>query len=329
MEEELITVVVPLYNMAQFLPRAMESLLKQDYRNYEIIIVDDGSTDDGSQLADDYSVKYDIVSCIHKENGGLSSARNVGIDNAKGKYIIFPDPDDWVSEDYLSFLYGMHSVHHTDLEICGRTVVDENGKEISKTKGGEGVWEKSKALCMLMDSQYYTGSACNKIFHLDIIRNNMLYFDTELGMAQDLHFCVRYFMYCEKVVYNPSPKYYYYQHSGGVTSSGMTLTSRKMSGLKTYEKIAEMTKMEYPVVHDMSLATLCNMSLHFLYIYHEKRMHDEEILTKLKQNIVEYGQYYGRSYRFSRCNKILFYIARINPYLYYIVKKTVYLLFRR
>ena len=72
-------------------------------------------------------MKYDIVSCIHKENGGLSSARNVGIDNAKGKYIIFPDPDDWVSEDYLSFLYGMHSVHHTDLEICGRTVVDEKG----------------------------------------------------------------------------------------------------------------------------------------------------------------------------------------------------------
>ena len=326
MEKELITVVVPLYNMAQFLPRAMDSLLKQDYENYEIIIVDDGSTDNGSQLADDYAEKYDKVSCIHKENGGLSSARNAGIDHAKGRYIIFPDPDDWVSEDYLSFLHGMKSTYHADLEICGRTVVDENSKELSSTKGEVGILEKEEALKKLMDSKYYMGSAWNKLFHLDIIRENKLYFDTELGMAQDLHFCVRYFMLCEKVVYDPSPKYFYFQHSGGVTSSGMALTPRKMSGLKTYEKIAEMTRTKYPVVHDMSLATLCNMSLRFIYIYYEKRMKDEEIVAKLKHNIENYGQYYNISSRFSMINKMFLSIARINPYLYYWVKRTINLL---
>ena len=214
MEEDLITVVVPLYNMAKYLPRAMESLLNQDYGNYEIIIVDDGSTDEGSQLADDYAKRYERVRCIHKENGGLSSARNVGIDNAHGRYIIFPDPDDWVEKDYLSFLWHLRKEYHTDLEICGRKVVDENQKQLSMTQGGAGVWEKAEALIKLMDSKYYTGSACNKLFHLEIIRNNILYFDTELGMAQDLHFCVRYFMLCRNVVYDPSPKYYYYQHGG-------------------------------------------------------------------------------------------------------------------
>ena len=326
MEEKLISVVVPLYNMATFLPRAMESLLKQDYGNFEIIIVDDGSTDDGSQLADDYTVKYDKVSCIHKENGGLSSARNIGIDYAKGQYIIFPDPDDWVAEDYLSFLYRMNITYHTDLEICGRVVMDENSKELSSTKGEVGILEKEEALIKLMDSKYYMGSAWNKLFHLDNIRENKLYFDTELGMAQDLHFCIRYFMLCEKVVYDPTPKYFYFQHSGGVTSSGMSLTPRKLSGLKTYEKIAEMTKIEYPVIHDMALATLCNMSLRFIYIYFAKGMKEEEIYKRLKRDIWENGQYYCKSNRFSILNKILYYIAKINPYIYYCVKRMSHLL---
>ena len=133
-------------------------------------------------------------------------------------------------------------------------------------------------------------------------------------------------MHCKNVVYDPTPKYFYFQHSGSVTSSGMTLTPRKMSGLKTYEKIAEMTCTEYPFVHDMSLATLCNMSLHFLYIYYEKGINDKEIYEKLKRNIESYGQYYVKSDRFSMMNKILCNIAKVNPNLYYCVKRMTYLL---
>ena len=323
MEEELITVVVPLYNMAKYLPRAMKSLLNQDYSNYEIIIVDDGSTDDGSRLADNYANQYERVRCIHKENGGLSSARNVGIYNAHGRYIIFPDPDDWVEKDYLSFLWHLREEYHMDLEICGRRVIDEKSNVLSFTEGDVILLEKEDALIKLMDSRYYMGSAWNKLFRMDVIKKNDLSFDTELGMAQDLHFCVQYFMHCKNVVYDPTPKYFYYQHSGGVTSSEMTLTPRKMSGLRTYEKIAEMTEKDYPCVHDMALATLCNMSLHFIYIYYDKKMTDQKIIMKLRENINKNALYYNKSSRFSKINKLLLYIARVKPCYYFFIKKVI------
>ena len=100
-----ISVVVPVYNLSEFLPHCFESLLMQTLDNYEIILVDDGSTDTSGTLCDQYEAEHKkFVRCIHKSNGGLSSARNTGIDVAKGKYIIFPDPDDWVEPDYLEKL---------------------------------------------------------------------------------------------------------------------------------------------------------------------------------------------------------------------------------
>ena len=90
-----LTLAIPVYNMTPFLPRCMETMLAQTCQDFEILLVDDGSTDNSGQMCDDYAAKHsDFIRVVHKENGGLSSARNAGIDAAKGKYIIFPDPDD-------------------------------------------------------------------------------------------------------------------------------------------------------------------------------------------------------------------------------------------
>ena len=92
----LVSVIVPAYNVERFLPRCIESLLKQSYSNLEIIIVDDGSTDKTGDIAEGYAEKYDHIRCIHKENGGLSDARNMGLKYSKGEYVVFFDSDDWV-----------------------------------------------------------------------------------------------------------------------------------------------------------------------------------------------------------------------------------------
>ena len=90
----LVSVIVPAYNVERFLPRCIESLLKQSYSNLEIIIVDDGSTDKTGDIAEGYAEKYDHIRCIHKENGGLSDARNMGLKYSKGEYVVFFDSDD-------------------------------------------------------------------------------------------------------------------------------------------------------------------------------------------------------------------------------------------
>ena len=96
MYKDLISVIVPVYNVEKYLEKCLNSLVNQTYQNIEIIVVDDGSTDNSGRIADDFALKYDIIKVIHTKNGGLSAARNVGIENAGGEYIAFVDSDDWV-----------------------------------------------------------------------------------------------------------------------------------------------------------------------------------------------------------------------------------------
>ena len=114
-----ITVVVPVYNMGQYLSTCVDSLLRQTFQSYEIILVDDGSVDGSSECCEQEAEKSEKIHVIHKTNGGLSSARNCGINHAKGEYIIFPDPDDWVEPDYLEHLIALLEEENADLSICG------------------------------------------------------------------------------------------------------------------------------------------------------------------------------------------------------------------
>lgn len=102
---DLISVVVPVYNVQMYLKRCLQSIKQQSYQNIEIIIVDDGSTDESGKIADVFSSLEPRANVIHKKNGGLSDARNVGINHAKGRYITFIDSDDYIAKDYIEYLY--------------------------------------------------------------------------------------------------------------------------------------------------------------------------------------------------------------------------------
>ena len=105
-DEMLVSIVVPVYKVEKYINRCVESILKQTYKNFELILVDDGSPDMCPHICDEYAAKYDFIRVIHKKNGGLSDARNHGIEVAKGNYITFIDSDDYVSVDYLEILVG-------------------------------------------------------------------------------------------------------------------------------------------------------------------------------------------------------------------------------
>ncbi len=315
-----ISVVVPVYNMGAFVERAVQCLLNQDYPDYEILLVDDGSTDGGGAVCDRLAAGHPIITVIHKSNGGLSSARNAGMAAATGEYVIFPDPDDWVEPGYLSRL--MQLRQGTDLEICGHFVAEENREYTHNAGGKPVVLQGREAMALAMRPTAYCGFAWNKLYHMDIIRREKLAFDTELGMAQDLHFAIRYLVHCKTVVYDPAPLYHYVQHVGGVTNPKMPLTKRKLSGLQTYLKIAELTRQDFPQVAAMAYATLCNMCIHFMYIYYNSGMDDPQVLKTLRDYVAEYHDYFEQSDGYGRVHRLLFGIARRSPKLYYMVKST-------
>lgn len=321
MMNDLITVVVSVYNMGHLLPKAIDCLLAQTYENYEILIINDGSTDNSGAVCDECAGKDIRIRVIHKGNGGLSSARNCGIDNANGKYIIFPDPDDWVEPNYLQQFINLRKEYNADLEIGGH-FVDDSIKSLRHNPNAEKqLLEGETALSVLMGANGFCGFAWNKLYHMDIIQDNDLRFDTELGMAQDLHFAFRYLCCCKYIAYDPMPTYHYFQHIGGVTNTKSPLTQRKISGLKTYKKIAELAGSEYPQARNMALSTIFNMSMHFIYIYYEAKMKDKALLKELKGNLKRYKKFFFENCRYSCSHKMLGRIALIHPKLYYTTKK--------
>lgn len=321
MENNLISVIIPVYNMAEYLEKAVKTHLCQTYKNYEIILVDDGSTDSGGVICDKLARQYEKVRTIHKSNGGLSSARNRGIKEAKGEYIIFPDPDDWVDKDYLKCLFQLHEAYQSDIEICGHYVVTHKVSRVHNERGKECCLNNKDAILSLISSDMYCGFAWNKLYHIRIIEENDLWFDEKLGMAQDLHFSFRYMLYCNKIAYNPEPHYYYFQHEKGVTNINHPLTPRKISGLETYSRLYEVAKHEVPEAVDLIGSTIANLNLHFIYVYYNSEMNDKQLLKQLNTNFKSYKKYFFLRREYSVAHKMMGVVALLSPKLYYKIRK--------
>lgn len=132
MNDPLISVIVPVYKVEPYLDRCVESVLDQDYTNFELILVDDGSPDRCGEMCDEWAQKDRRIDVIHKANGGLSSARNRGIDRARGAYITFIDSDDWVTKDYLSYLLSLFSSNpESQVSCCNHYIVRSGQKKVA------------------------------------------------------------------------------------------------------------------------------------------------------------------------------------------------------
>lgn len=168
MTGELISVVVPIYKVEKFLPTCIESIIRQSYRNLELILVDDGSPDSCPSICEKYKLVDSRIKVIHKKNGGLSDARNVGLKIAKGKWITFIDSDDYVGIDFLKELYRVAVLNEADISICDySTVLDNKGQE----ERSSSVLELSNIECL--ESMYHP-----KIHGMEFVAWGKLYSTT-------------------------------------------------------------------------------------------------------------------------------------------------------
>ncbi len=311
-----ISVVMPVYQMGRFLPQAMESLMAQTFRDFEILLIDDGSTDGSGEECDRQAAGREQVRVFHKENGGLSSARNTGIDHARGKYIIFPDPDDWVEPDYLNRLYELsHEKDSVDLAICGH--YETMGEHERRWDPSEDRRELTadEALNLLMRQDCYCGYAWNKLYRVDLIREHKLRFEEDLHMAEDLLFAVRYLCLVRLVLYDPEPLYHYCRDHGGVTRAG-AIGAKHLSGLKTYERIADLVRVTHPEVGREAYASLCEMSLLYMGVYLRGEQKQPETLKLLQKEFRQYRRYFYASGRFTLRHKCAAAFAAVSPRFY-------------
>lgn len=316
----MITMAVPVYNMENFLSRCIERLIKQK-GNYEILLIDDGSNDGSNKQCDEYAENYPhIIRVIHKKNGGLSSARNAGIQAAKGEFIIFPDPDDWVENNYIERLTELQNQFQPDM-LCVGHYIDYDDKCIPANEGQSLVQMNGEnAQRALLVPPCINGFAWNKLYHLDIIRNNNLKFRDDVGTTEDLEFTFRYLQYCEKVIFAPEEYlYHYYQREGAATHSGFS--RKKLESIQTYERII-MSTQDLELIH-AAKEEICNIAINLVWLYKNSQARDDYAWKKIRKYIYTNLQDYLVSKRYGIGRKIQALLAFLCPAAYVILKNQV------
>lgn len=201
-----ISVLVPVYNVEKTLDRCIQSILNQTFKDFEIILVNDGSTDNSGKLCDEYSEKYDNIRVIHKPNEGLGPTRNVGIKEAKGEFIYHCDSDDWIKEDLLEKAYKAITETDSEVLVFGYDIFTEkNGKIIpyDTVKVENGVYRNYNDIRRFFTLQYFNYfivlSACNRLYRRSFIVENNLYFPS-YRRCQDMAYSLLLFDHIEKLV---------------------------------------------------------------------------------------------------------------------------------
>ena len=258
-----ISVIVPVYNVEKYLRRCIDSILAQTFSDFELILVDDGSPDNCGKICDEYAVKDHRVHVIHKENGGVSKARNAALDVATGEYICFCDSDDYLKNDYLETLFNTLVETKSDCVSCNCTLVDDIGeKEVWTWNSKEyrliNPLEKEVFIKDVVLKNKIIWAMWGRIFKKKIIEENYIRVcETCENFAEDLGFFLMYYVHCDNAVHIDYAGYFYYQRDNSIMSK--TMTDIKLNALNEvsfafFEHIKKLNDdneiiQNYPIIH--------------------------------------------------------------------------------
>lgn len=239
-----ISIIVPVYKVEKYLDRCINSILNQTFRDFELILVDDGSPDNCPQMCDRWQEKDSRIRVIHKANGGASSARNAGLKIAKGEYIAFVDSDDWVHPQMYQTLYNIAEKNHADMAVCGmRTFSGELPQIKNADQQDIALWKTNDLLnnFFRINGESDTHTVCNKLMKANLIKE---YCFIEGRMNEDVAACYYLASQAKCAAITHKCLYYYYTNKKGVTQS--RFTEKKLDLLYMWDEVQEKVQKEWP-----------------------------------------------------------------------------------
>lgn len=319
----MVTLAIPVYNMEALLPRCMDTMLAQTDQGFEIILIDDGSTDGSAALCDGYVAAHpDFIRVVHKPNDGLSSARNAGIDAARGEFIVFPDPDDWTEPQHVEHLLALQREHDADLVCTGYFVATDEASVPGSPEDATSVLTGADAQRGLLLPPRMNGFAWNKLYRLSIIREHGLRFLDDVGVTEDLDFAYRYLAHAKTVCHAPALRtYHYYQRPGAATHSGYA--PRKLGSIRTYEKIAADCADRDPELKQAAEDEICVTAVNLLWAWEMGDHSDKAARKTLLGCIRRYLPRHLSSKRYSFGRKLQALTASVSPKLFTRLKNAV------
>ncbi len=212
-----ISIIIPIYKAEKYLHKCVDSILSQTFKDFELLLIDDGSPDNSGKICDEYAAKDSRIRVFHKKNGGVGSARQFGLDNAFGEYTINADPDDWVEVTMLEELYKKAKENDSDVVMCDYWIEYQSQQKLCKLNITD---TSCNGLIRRLVSGSLHGSLCNKLIRRDFITSNNIRFAKGLNICEDLTMCLMVLNHGAKVEYLDSAFYHYdkYTNPNALTS---------------------------------------------------------------------------------------------------------------
>lgn len=303
---EKISVIVPIYNSEKYLRRCINSILCQTYSNLEIILINDGSTDNSKAICEEYVHKDSRIKFISKKNTGVSDTRNIGIEKSTGKYIGFVDSDDVIKKNMFEILYTNITKYNADLSACEINIKNK------KYDNSKKVISNNRFLKFMLEENGPQGYLWNKLYKKSIIEENKILLDTSIHICEDLLFNCKYLEKSSKVIYEKTDLYIYIDRKD--SASNKEFDYKWVTILDAYEKMKEIyknkendifdlfkayyiltnintkTKMYLANIKDKNIINRCNSNIS---LYLEDVLKSKNICIKLKIKVFFYYNFYN------------------------------------
>lgn len=299
-----ISVIVPVYNVEKYLPRCIDSILSQTFKDFELLLIDDGSPDNCGKICDEYATKDSRVKVFHKSNGGVSSARNLGLDKACGEWITFIDSDDYVEVDYLQELIDAQQQNQVDyvvtLSECDNI---QESNQITVSRGD----------FSLLFSKFKidrNGYPWGKLYSTAIIKKVGLRFDTKVHLGEDAMFTLLYLLETKNVTLISSDNYCYETQRPGSLTKTLNSYASELAGKEEFDRIVYEIKNKLRL-DDVSLAELEDSQRYYIERTLASIMRlssRKERLQKMKE--LDFTLYYKHKKPYSWKEQLLFYLLK-------------------
>lgn len=318
MDNPKVSVIIPVYNTGKYLFDCLNSIINQTYKNIEIIIVDDGSTDDSPKVCDDYAQKDNRIKVIHKKNEGVSKARNTGIEVATGDFFYFPDSDDYIELDSLEYLLNLMNDHDCDM-VSFEYSVTYKDREIQHSccEILYGLFDKVDSHMAVLKGIPF---ACNKFYSKKAIGN--VRYKEDIYRGEDSLFVHECIEQIDKMWFDKRPLYHYVQSEESACRGKFRPV--QLTGMLLFDEYKFLFKEKYPELWECFCKTFCNLPITLYYdMYNEKDIYAEE-MKKLYKDFKEKYKETKKIAKFSKKNKVKFGLFNISPSLFCRLHKIIH-----
>lgn len=282
-DKPLISIIIPAYNVGKYIEDCIISATRQTYKNLEIIVINDGSTDNTEKVIDEIAKLDNRIKVIKKLNTGVSDTRNIGINESKGDYLVFLDGDDYLAEDYVTYMLSL--IESTGGEMCLSTDCFSNALEKDLNTAKTKVITPEEATVLLLSPKMYVG-CWNKIYKKSFIINNEIKFDTKLFYGEGLSFITGVAQRCTKVGIG-NKKVYYYRRDNITSATSKFNIEKFINGydaIKKIEKKLVIKKSSIIGMMNFHKALFCKTAI-MKIIEHNKKNEFKEEYTKFKKDL--------------------------------------------